>query len=531
MANIYKQTKAGLYVPEQSVPKAKGYSEAGASHIKKALKGFIAQSGSAREDIDWNNRTLRQRGRILPMSSPVAASAIKTNRTNVVGVGLKLKSSIDREVLGLSPEAAKQWQWQVEREWELWASKKQNCDATGVNNFYGLQQLALQSWLSSGDVLAVLQQKDVSPHAPYGLRLQMVEADRVSTPNMVGVQALPGITDGKAENGNRIFDGVEVDQSGAVVAYHICSTYPYEITTEKQVWTRVEAYGDKTGLPNILHVMSAERPGQYRGVTYLAPVIEQLLQLRRYTESELMAALVQSFFTAWIQTTTNPAELPINEVGSEQREVSRHENEYEMGPATVFHLAENETVEFGKPTAPTTSFGNFVDALCKQIGAGLGLPAEVLLKQFNSNYSASRAAIIEAWNEFKMYRRWFVDDFCAPTYEVWLAEAVARGRIHAPGFWSDPVIRAAWCGARWIGPAQSTLDPKKEVEAYILQINEGLKTHEQVTTEMDGGDWEENVEQLARENALLKAAGGGKDTIYVETEKEEDEEQEGEKDT
>ena len=43
---------------------------------------------------------------------------------------------------------------------------------------------------------------------------------------------------------------------------------------------------------------------------------QQLLQLRRYTESTLMAALVQSFFTAWIITKTSQTEIPINEVGA-----------------------------------------------------------------------------------------------------------------------------------------------------------------------------------------------------------------------
>ena len=84
-------------------PNVKGYSEAGASHYKRALKAFVAQSGSPREDIDWNNSTLRQRGRMLYMASPVATSAIKTNRTSVIGIGLQFRSRIDRAILGLSP--------------------------------------------------------------------------------------------------------------------------------------------------------------------------------------------------------------------------------------------------------------------------------------------------------------------------------------------------------------------------------------------------------------------------------------------
>ena len=88
-------------------PTNKGYGDAGASYSKKALKGFLASSGSAHEDIDANNRTLRQRARMLYMAAPLATSAIKTNRTNVIGCGLQLKSRINRERLGLSADQAK----------------------------------------------------------------------------------------------------------------------------------------------------------------------------------------------------------------------------------------------------------------------------------------------------------------------------------------------------------------------------------------------------------------------------------------
>ena len=89
------------------------------------MKGFKARSGSPNEDINWNNATLRQRGRMLYMSTPLATSAVNTNRTKVVGVGLTLKSSINRDVLGLSPEAAKEWQKRTEAEFRLWADRKQ----------------------------------------------------------------------------------------------------------------------------------------------------------------------------------------------------------------------------------------------------------------------------------------------------------------------------------------------------------------------------------------------------------------------
>ena len=440
-------------------PNVKGYSEAGASHYKRALKAFVAQSGSPREDIDWNNSTLRQRGRMLYMASPVATSAIKTNRTSVIGIGLQFRSRIDRAILGLSPEAAKEWQRKTEAEFALWADHKKTCDAIGINNFAGLQQLALQAWLMSGDVFPLIKRYKATPTSPYTLRIHLIEADRVSTPSDTTGIMSSSSTDGKTKDGNRIYDGVEVDSEGMIVAYHIRNTYPNQITSDKTVWTRIPAYGELTGQPNILHIMDSERPDQYRGVSYLAPVIEELLQLRRYTESELMGALIQSFFTAWIKTNTDPTEIPINETGSgnvvgiageEPEDISYSENEYEMGPGSVLHLEEDEDVVFGNPNIPTSGFKNFIDTVCELVGAALEIPKDILLKNFNSSYSASRGAMLHAWEAFKMRRQWFVNDFCQPVYEIWLAEAIALGRIKAPGFFSDPLIRAAWSGARWM---------------------------------------------------------------------------------
>lgn len=514
----------GLFNRKNKSPKAKGYSDAGASTVRRALKSFLAMSGSPNEDINSNNYTLRQRGRMLYMAAPVATSAIKTVRTKAVGIGLALKSSIDCDVLGLSPEAANEWQKKTEAEFRMWASKKENCDALGINNFGSLQQLAFLSWLMSGDVFVLIKRYEATPLNPYTLRLHIIEADRISTPNEYknGVTHVLATTGENAVNKNKIYDGVEVDGNGMVVAYYIRNTYPNEITAVDAKWTRVEAYGDKTGLPNILHIMSSERPEQYRGVTFLAQVIEPLLQLRRYTESELMAALIQSFFTAWVKTESDLTELPMGEVGAgdvagistenpveSAEEISGDENEHEMGPGNILHLGVGESVEFGQPSAPSTGFDEFVKTLCRLMGAALEIPHDVLMKEYNRTYSASRAALLEMWEVVRMYRTWFVDDFTQPIYETFLAEAVATGRISAPGFFADPLIRDAWSEARWIGPVQGQIDPSKEIKAAIMTADHAFKTHEQLTTELGGGDWEENVEQLKRENEKLREAGGG----------------------
>ena len=483
----------------------KGYSDAGASYKKKTLKGFKAMSGSPAEDIDYNNYTLRQRSRMLYMAAPIAAAALKRQRTNVVGNGLRLKSTINRAVLGLTQEAAEEWQRHTEAEFAIWAENKRACDATGVNDFYGMQQLVMLAWPMSGDVFALIKRYDPTALSPYSLRLHLIEADRIRTPAASGIVNIFGTT-GKAANGNTIFDGVEVGDDGQIEAYYIANTYPYESTVELTKFVRVEAYGRETGLPNILHIMDSERPEQYRGVPYLSQVIEPMLQMRRYTEAEIQAAVVQSFFTAFVKSEAGTDDMPFNEVGDGDREASRDPNEYEMGPGTINIMEPGEDIEFGSPTHPNTGFDKFMRSLCEQVGAALEIPADLMLMSFNSSYSASRAALLEAWKAFRMRREWLTRDFCRPVYEIWLTEAVARGRIKAPGFLTDPIIRAAYLKSEWIGPSQGQLDPTKEVAAAVAAIESGLSTREAEAIKINGSEYMANVDKLTIENRRLQEA-------------------------
>lgn len=486
-----------------------GYGEGGGSTKKKSTRGWTAVPGNPQEDIDYNLYELRGRSRDLYMNSPLGTAALKTNKTNVIGPGLRLKSRIDSEFLGMKEEQADFWERQAEREFAIWAESK-HCDAQRLSDFFDLQALAFLGALMNGDSFALFKRAGPQSWMPYTLRIHLIEADRVSTP-WASVTGMGGGISGKNQsNGNWIYSGVEVDKQGMVVAYHICNTYPQSsfVTGEPRKWTRVEAFGETTGSPNLLQLMEAERAEQYRGVPYLAPVIETLKQLTRYTEAELMAAVIAGMFTVFIKSQGPSSDMPLGEmIPEEQRESPDDPNVYEMGPGAINVLGTGEDVQIANPGRPNAQFEYFVNALSRQIGAGLEIPQELLQKAFQSSYSASRAALLEAWKMFRTRRAWMAKEFCQPTYEEWLAEAVAIGRIKAPGFFVDPAIRKAWSKAEWNGPAPGQVDPLKEVQAAGKRIALCLSTREKETIELTGGDYDRNVKQLAREQAQLKEAG------------------------
>lgn len=501
-----------------------GYDESGAARNKNSMRGWLASSKTPQEDIDKNIPVLRQRSRSLFMSSPLAVSAIKTNRTNIVGEGLRLKSAIDADFLRMTPEQAAEWQSSAEREFELWAQSK-FCDSTRVNNFYEIQQVACMSWLMNGDACVLLEYERPTRALPYGLRIHLIESDRVSTPHSSGNNVYLYAT--APDTKNRIFNGVEVDSNNRVVAYHICSTYPNSNLYARKEWKRVKAFGDKTGIPNVLMIYETERAEQYRGVPYLAPVIESLKQLTRYSEAEMMAAVINGFFTVFVKSEKGTSEMGFTGVVDEEERLTDDDVNYELGPGMVNMLASGESIEIADAKRPSSNFDAFTTSLAKYVGAALEIPVEILVKHFSSSYSASRAALLEAWKAFRMKRSWMAADLCQPVYEIFLTEAIAGGRLKAPGFFLDPLIRMAYCGAQWNGPAQGMIDPVKEVNAAEKRINIGISTRQRETIEMTGGDFDSNVMQLARENQLMKTAGllsSGADRLPEREDQKENEE-------
>lgn len=402
-----------------------------------------------------------------------------------------LKPTVDAEALKITAAQAQQLEKDITREWALWAESP-DCDMARIDNFYELQQLAFLNWLASGDTLVLLPTKK-RINQPYDLRVQLIEADRLSSPNNFDTFD------------NQIVGGVEVDKDGEVVAYHFSKHHPLSYANERMEWQRVEAYGKKTGRKNVLHLMCRERIDQRRGVPFLAPVIEALKQLGRYTDAELIAAVISGLFTVFIEKESNEDGEPVGSGIAEEDLIDEEdENSLELGPGAILDLAEGEKAHDINPGRPNKNFSGFVEAICRQIGAALEIPYELLLKHFTSSYSASRGALEEAWKMFKMYRAWMANDFCQPVYEEWLAEAVAKGRINAPGFFTDPLRRKAYCKAQWNGPARGLLNPVQEVGAAVTRVENGFSTRSAETMEMAGGDFYSNCEQLKQEEKKLK---------------------------
>lgn len=496
-----------------------GYSEGGASKSKSTLAAYNPIKSSPQADIDVNLATLRARSSDLYCNTPIGAAVLNTPRNAVIGAGLKISPKIDYEALGMTQEEAKEWQRNTRREFALWADGV-DCDLYRKHNFYDMQDIVYLNYLIDGDSWAAFKYRKPTANNPYCLRLQLFEASRICNPEScsnLSLLSYESVLMTNETNGNTIINGVEVDSDGAVVAYWIANRTPYDLVNSgKQLtWKRVEAFGRRTGMPNVLQVSHEERPEQYRGVPYMAPVIEVIKQVCRYANAELMAAVIKAYFAIFLTSKDGgPNDIrdaldayndkPSGMSYEDKREILNGIN-LDMGSVNL--LPDGVDVKAVDGSRTMSTFEPFTSTLFTQIGAACNVSADVIMNRFQASYSASRAALMQAAATFKTRRSWFVRDFCQPVYEAWLAEAIAIGRIKAPGYGSDPKITKAWSRAEWFGPTMGLLDPVKEITAAAMKRKYGFSTGEREAAEISGTDYDDNIAQLASEALTWQSHG------------------------
>lgn len=472
----------------------------GASRVLRSLVNWAPALGSGRTDLPTREReTMIARSNDAFRGHMVARAAVTRVRTNVIGTGIIPHSNVDSQFLGLSEDDAIALNETINREWARYAENPQECDAEAMLDHYAQQLLVEISATLGGDVFA-LTPFEVRPGCTYGTKVQLIDGVRVSTPT----NRLPSPS---------LVDGVEMDELGAPVRYHIRRRHPDDKAgTAPDGWDVVDVFGAQTGRRRAMHIFNdKERIAQVRGVPFLAPILEPLQSLEQYSRAELIAAVISAMFTVFLKKPVNAFNAAGNPLAAFTNATAPGDKtpaptgDLSLGHGAVVDLAPGEEAEFANPTRPNSSFDPFFTAVCTQMGASLELPVDELLLRYQTSYSAARAAMLQAWRFYTLRRQSRVQQFCSPVRELWFDEAVARSKIPVSGY-ADPQRRAAYLRCIWIGPARGSMDEKQETEAAAMRIEKGLSNETMECAAMMGEAWSDVRATRERELARRRRA-------------------------
>lgn len=444
-------------------------------------KWVVNKINKMSERLDRENLT--DRAVDIAINDPNAASAVDSMAVGIVGTGLTPQSAPPAAILGWDSDTASEFQQQQELAWNLWTKE---ADAKGRLQFWELELLSVYNLLMKGEFFRQPVMIN-EPHRLFSLAIQTIDPERIQTPP-------------DKMSDQTIYDGIKLGRRGNPTIYHARENNASASTSIAPArFTPIPAW--VAHRPAMLHGFVQKFDEQVRGFSPLAPALKLFKDLGDYYDFELIGAIVAASFPVWIETTMPDAMAASMRSADDFRE--QWDKYQELSPGQIAYGGFNQKPHILKNERPNDSFAVFTERILRAAGAAMGIPYEVIAKDFSkTNFASARAALLEAWRVFSLYQKWLVGHFSQPCWNLVQEEAYLRGLVKIPKGSPDFYeARQLYTMATWRPQKRGHVDPKKEIEAAVLAMENNILTLAQVAAEYDG-DWADNTKQRAREKKL-----------------------------
>lgn len=445
--------------------------------------------------------------------SEVTQTVLKKYRMWVIGAGLRLRCDPSSLVLkgeNINNFNKEEFNEIVEQRFNLFCKSKKT-DYQGLRSLNRLASRAYLSAIVGGDVLVIQRYED------NGHTVQIIDGARVVSPPI-------GMATGLIK-GNTIKHGIELSPKGEHVAYYVSNgLMVYERIAAKTI----------TGLQQAFLVYGGEyRIDSVRGLPLIGTVLETLKKLERYKEATVGSAEERQKIILSIEhDAISTEENPFAKQFAKARDASNEEGEIPADTSgrilqdTVVATTNKQTINLPKGaklqqlvSTNELSFKDFYTTNVNLVCAAIGIPPEVALSKYDSNFSASRAALKDWEHTINVSRADISEQFYQPIYDFYLQIEILRNRIDAPGYLDamnrkNNVVIDAYHNARFVGASIPHIDPLKEVNAERAKLgpmgaNIPLTTVEDATEALNGGDSDNNAAQFAEELKEAERLGFG----------------------
>lgn len=432
----------------------------------------------------------------------------------VVGDGLKLQPQPNENCLqteGITLDFAK-FRKDVEARFSVYSNSIVS-DYSNMENIHYRAAEAFETAFLGGDCLIVLRVDD-----NFNPNIQIIDGQHLGTPFFDGKM----VSEVK-ERGNRIKHGIEIDVKNKHVAFFVRKD-----SSLIEDYERIEAVGKESGCLMAWMIYGKKhRIDHHRGIPIITPILEKIDKLDRYTEASVGAAEERAKVPWFIEHNQfSDGENPLidnvmKNVGGKKNAL----NSFDLAEETVksVYISQQKTIT-NMPVGSTMkalfsqaeiNYDSFFQSIFIQLCAACDIPPEVALQKYNSNYSASRAAI-NGWGYIvDIYRKKHARKYYKNFYSFWLYTEILKGKIEAPGYLKakenkDFLIMESYHSSNFLGVNLPHIDPLKEVKAIRTMLGDKSKgevpliTLDQSTEQLNNGDWIEIFKKWKEEMKLTE---------------------------
>jgi len=409
--------------------------------------------------------TLRKRARDLVRNNPLAKRAIDIMTAHSVGCGIVPNWKTTNKT-------------QAKRLQSAWKKFVDGADNRQQIDFYGMQELAVRTMFEAGEILALREQGKVKGEPT--LSYLVLEGDHID-------HQREGVFE---DSVTRL--GVVLEKNWHVVkGYYLFQQNP----SDAILWGQFP-YSRFVPKEGIVHLYRIRRPGQYRGFTEFAPVLQTMRDYADFKEAAIVKARIAACFSAFVTS-----EDVSTGALSDPKPSANDPNGPNLGmmtPGLVQRLRPGEKIEFASPSV-NTDFGEFTLLSNMEAAAGIGVTynqATGDLRQ--ANYSSLRAGTLEFRGMIEMIQHLtIVPMLLKPIYQDFLNFNIAMGSLRAVD---------AQVPMEWIPPAWQPIDPIKDMNADIMAVRSGRMSYANFVSSW-GNDPYAMVEEIATFNKLFDDNG------------------------
>jgi lambda family phage portal protein len=399
--------------------------------------------------------TVMRRARGACANQPHARAIVDAWVSSLIGPGIKASSK--------APEGAEL----IDAAFARWC---EHCDHDELTNLSGLQAALVRSMVLTGDGFAAF-----ATDYRGELRLKLIASEQVAS------------VSSDLAAGRWIVDGIEFDSDLRRVALHIFHSPPGLPLVFPSLQT------DRILTADCVHLFRCDHIGLVRGLSWLSPILLRLNDLDSVADGLTMRARVSAMMCGFTTTADGQPLGPESPRG-----------EATMEPGALINLAPGEAISFAQPPQIGVETVGFMKDQLRACASGCGVPYEIISGDLeNANYSSLRSSISEFRRKVEQVQTSIIIPQLRKIYRRWLLQEIMAGRVAAPGFEDDP---EAWLDVDFLPPKFAAVDPLKDRQADLLDLQAGLRSRRELVAER-GRDLEELDDELAADNARAKQLG------------------------
>lgn len=439
----------------------------------RRMRGWMPPSSGPNKAIEGLQK-IRDRARDAVRNDWTGESASQKWSTNLIGIGIKPR---------LKRVTSKTRRQELTDLWDDWVDV---ADADGVMTFYGLQTLAVRTWLDAGEVFIRKRVRRTEFGMEVPLQIQLIEPDFVP---LLDTDTWPNLP-----RGNRIRSGIELDNRNQRVAYWMFREHPGDGgTIDQSRLIRVPA-------SEIRHMFEPKRAGQLRGVSALAPVLARLRSISDFDDAVLERQKLANLFTGFITQAlaanddTDPLTgLPIEYEGGNALAG--------LSPGMFQELDPGQDVKFSNPPEAGTTYSEYMRTQQLGTAAAAGLPYEVFSGDIQDISDRTLRVIINEFRRFAEQRQWqiIIPMLCQPVRNWWVEACMVAGHVSVAE--EGDVRRVEWSTHGW-----AHIHPVQDPQGKQLEVDAGFRSRSSVIGER-GDDPEQVDDERAADLQRTKDLG------------------------